>query len=72
VERQPIPTDLVQRELETLTSAGRGKRSAEIAKILRLSKRTVDFHVERARGKLGVATRMQAVMKATSGHLIQP
>jgi DNA-binding response OmpR family regulator len=71
-ERQPIRTDLVQRELETLTWAGRGKTSAEIAEILGLSKRTVDFHIERARGKLGVATRMQAVMKATSGQLIQP
>ena len=71
-ERQPIRTDLVQRELETLTWAGRGKTSAEIAEILGLSKRTVDFHIERARGKLGVATRMQAVMKATSGQLIRP
>ena len=71
-ERQPIRTDLVQRELETLTWAGRGKTSAEIAEILGLSKRTVDFHIERARGTLGVATRMQAVMKATSGQLIQP
>jgi DNA-binding response OmpR family regulator len=72
IERQPLRTDLVQRELETLTWAARGKTSAEIAEILGLSKRTVDFHIERARGKLGVATRVQAVMKATSGQLIQP
>ena len=72
VERHPVRTDLVQRELETLTWAARGKTSAEIAEILGLSKRTVDFHIERARGKLGVATRVQAVMKATSGQLINP
>jgi DNA-binding response OmpR family regulator len=72
IERQPVRTDLVQRELETLTWAARGKTSAEIAEILGLSKRTVDFHIERARGKLGVATRVQAVMKATSGQLINP
>ena len=72
VERQSMRTDLGQRELETLTWAARGKTSAEIATILGLSKRTVDFHIERARGKLGVATRVQAVMKATSGLLIQP
>ena len=72
IERQPMRTDLVQRELETLTWAARGKTSAEIAEILGLSKRTVDFHIERARGKLGVATRVQAVMKATSGQLINP
>jgi DNA-binding response OmpR family regulator len=71
-ERQPMRSDLVQRELETLTWAARGKTSAEIGEILGLSKRTVDFHIERARGKLGVATRMQAVMKATSGQLIEP
>lgn len=72
VERQPMRTDLVQRELETLTWAARGKTSAEIGEILGVSKRTVDFHIERARGKLGVATRVQAVMKATSGQLINP
>jgi DNA-binding response OmpR family regulator len=72
IDRQPMRTDLVQRELETLTWAARGKTSAEIATILGLSKRTVDFHIERARGKLGVATRVQAVMKATSGQLINP
>jgi DNA-binding response OmpR family regulator len=71
-EREPIRTDLGQRELETLTWAARGKTSAEIATILGLSKRTVDFHIERARGKLGVATRTQAVIKATSGQLIEP
>jgi DNA-binding response OmpR family regulator len=65
-------TELGQREVETLTWAARGKTSAEIAEILGLSKRTVDFHIERARGKLGVATRVQAVMKATSGQLITP
>jgi DNA-binding response OmpR family regulator len=70
VERQG--TELAQREVETLTWAARGKTSAEIGEILGLSKRTVDFHIERARGKLGVATRVQAVMKATSGQLIDP
>lgn len=72
VERLAIRTELGQREVETLTWAARGKTSAEIGEILGLSKRTVDFHIERARGKLGVATRVQAVMKATSGQLIDP
>ena len=60
------------REKETLTWAARGKTSAEIAQILGLSKRTVDFHLDNARCKLGVATRTQAVMKAASGQLIIP
>ncbi len=72
VERQTVRAELGQREVETLTWAARGKSSTEIGEILGLSKRTVDFHIERARSKLGVATRVQAVMKATTGQLIDP
>lgn len=67
-----VGTALGKREVETLTWAARGKTSAEIAQILGLSKRTVDFHIENARGKLGVATRMQAVLKAANEQLIVP
>jgi DNA-binding response OmpR family regulator len=63
---------LAEREVETLTWAARGKTSAEIALILGLSKRTVDFHLDNARTKLGVATRTQAVMKAATTQLIEP
>lgn len=65
-------TSLGKREVEALTWAARGKTSAEIAQILGLSKRTVDFHIENARGKLGVATRMQAVVKAAAEQIIVP
>ena len=63
---------LNDREVETLTWVARGKTSAEIAKILSLTKRTVDFHVDNARNKLGVATRTQAAIKAVTGKLIEP
>lgn len=63
---------LNDREVQCLTWAGRGKTSPEIATILGLSKRTVNFHVENACRKLNVATRTEAVVKATSGHLIEP
>jgi len=63
---------LNDREAETLTWAARGKTSAEIAKILGLAKRTVDFHIDNARIKLGVATRTQAAIKAVTGKLIEP
>jgi DNA-binding response OmpR family regulator len=63
---------LNDREIETLTWAARGKTSAEIAKILGLAKRTVDFHIDNARVKLGVATRTQAAIKAVTGKLIEP
>jgi len=68
----PRNVGLNDREIETLTWAARGKTSAEIAKLLDLSKRTVDFHIENARTKLGVSTRIQAAVKATTGRLIEP
>jgi DNA-binding NarL/FixJ family response regulator len=68
----PEMIKLNDREAEALTWAARGKTSAEIASILGLSKRTVDFHIDNARDKLGVATRIQAAVKAAAGGLIEP
>jgi DNA-binding NarL/FixJ family response regulator len=64
--------NLNDREIETLTWSARGKTSDEIAQILGLAKRTVDFHLDSARAKLGVANRTQAVVKAVTGKLIEP
>ena len=64
--------DLTEREIETLTWSARGKTSEEIAAILGLAKRTVDFHIDNARAKLNVATRTQAVVQAVAGKLIDP
>jgi DNA-binding NarL/FixJ family response regulator len=69
---RPATVPLNEREIEVLTWAARGKTSAEIAKILDLTKRTVDFHIDNARGKLGAATRTEAVLKAATGRLIEP
>jgi DNA-binding NarL/FixJ family response regulator len=63
---------LNDREVEVLTWVARGKTSAEIAQILGLTKRTVDFHTDNARTKLGAATRTEAAIKAASGKLIEP
>jgi DNA-binding response OmpR family regulator len=68
----PTTIALNEREVEVLTWAARGKTSAEIAKILGLTKRTVDFHIDNAREKLGAATRTEAVLKAATGRLIEP
>ena len=64
--------DLTDRETDSLTWSARGKTSSEIAVILGLSKRTVDFHIENACRKLKVATRIEAAVKAASGRLIDP
>jgi DNA-binding response OmpR family regulator len=68
----PKFVELNEREVETLTWAARGKTSAEIAQIFGLSKRTVDFHIDNARIKLGATTRIQAAIKAVTGRLIEP
>jgi DNA-binding response OmpR family regulator len=68
----PKRVGLREREVETLTWAARGKTFGEIGTILGLSKRTVEFHLENARRKLGVATRTQALIKAATGQLIHP
>jgi DNA-binding response OmpR family regulator len=68
----PKNVALNEREIQSLTWAARGKTSAEIAQILGLRKRTVDFHIDNARTKLGTTTRIEAVIKAIAGGLIEP
>ena len=68
----PKTVALNEREVEVLTWVARGKTSAEIAQILGLAKRTVDFHIDNARVKLGVSTRVQAAIKAATARLIEP
>src|ERR1700693_5852973 len=63
---------LSDRELECLTWSARGKTSPEIAVILNISKRTVNFHIENACRKLNVSTRTEAVARAASGRLLDP
>jgi DNA-binding NarL/FixJ family response regulator len=63
---------LKDRELEVLTWVARGKTSADIARKLRLSKRTIDFHLDNARIKLRAGTRTEAAIKALASGLIKP
>jgi DNA-binding response OmpR family regulator len=68
----PKLTSLNDRESEILTWAARGKTSAQIAPLLGLAKRTIDFHLDNARVKLGARTRTEAVVKAAIGRFIKP
>jgi DNA-binding CsgD family transcriptional regulator len=63
---------LTNREKEVLTWVGRGKTSAEVAMILGLSARTVNFHCSQAVARLDVTNRTQAVTKAIAEGLIAP
>jgi DNA-binding NarL/FixJ family response regulator len=67
----PKHTMLNDREIQMLTLVARGNTSAQIAEIVGLSKRTVDFHLDSAREKLGAATRTEAAFKAAVGKLIE-
>jgi DNA-binding response OmpR family regulator len=62
---------LSEREAEILAWIARGKTSSEIGDILGLAKRTVDFHADAARVKLGVSTRTEAAVKATIQGIIK-
>lgn len=68
----PKIAELNDREIEVLTWVSRGKTSIEIAGKLRLSKRTVDFHIDNARIKLHAGTRTEAAIKAAASGLIKP
>jgi DNA-binding CsgD family transcriptional regulator len=62
--RRPSAGLLSPREVECLSWAAAGKTDGEIGRILSISPRTTRFHIENAKKKLGVATRVQAVAEA--------
>jgi DNA-binding response OmpR family regulator len=68
----PRLANLTDLEAELLTWAARGKTSAQIADMLEMSKRSVDFHLDNVRDKLGASTRIEAAIKAVLGQLIKP
>lgn len=58
------PAGLTRRELEVLALLTERLQTADIARRLVISPRTVDHHVSRIRAKLGVRTRIEAVAAA--------
>jgi DNA-binding NarL/FixJ family response regulator len=63
---------LSDRELEALTWVARGKFSADIAVLMNVTERTVNFHVENVIRKVGVSTRIQAAITCALLGLIDP
>ena len=55
---------VTRREAEILYWIGRGKTDPEIARLLSISPRTVQKHIEHIFAKLGVETRTAAVMRS--------
>jgi len=62
--RPAFPCDLTRRERECLTLVALGNSDWEIGHLLNLSECTVHAHIEHAKRRFGVSTRMQAVMLA--------
>ena len=63
---------LSERELEVLALAARGYTNKAISAQLVISDRTVQGHLAHIYGKLGAATRTEAVMRAVSLGLLAP
>ncbi|MCC6484345.1 MAG: response regulator transcription factor [Armatimonadetes bacterium] len=61
---------LTEREVEILKLIFAGNPSSDVARALCVSKRTVDFHLSKAYGKLGVSNRVQAFKKVTELGLV--
>jgi DNA-binding CsgD family transcriptional regulator len=64
---QRARTPMTARESEVLAWVAAGKSDWAIGRILNISGKTVNFHVENAKRKLGVGTRVQAVLAAMRG-----
>jgi DNA-binding CsgD family transcriptional regulator len=63
-EGETAKHSLTPRELEVLEWAAQGKTAREIGKILMITKRTVDEHIQTAVRKLGAANKSHAVAVA--------
>lgn len=61
---------LTNREVEVLNWLKEGKTSWEISRILKISQRCVNFHIDNAKSKLNSANRTQAVAVALGSGMI--
>lgn len=68
--RTDLAESLTEREIEVLGQAARGLTNKEIGRVLFVSDRTVQGHLQNVYQKLGVDTRTEAVTKALSLQLI--
>jgi DNA-binding NarL/FixJ family response regulator len=56
--------ELTDRELQVLALVAAGRRNREIAESLRVSVKTVEFHLSNILGKLSAQSRTEAVVRA--------
>lgn len=66
------PANLTERQKECLFWAAEGKTTWEIAQILDIKERTVEFHLVNSAEKLGASNRQHAVSIAVQRGIIKP
>ncbi|WP_256658799.1 helix-turn-helix transcriptional regulator [Pseudomonas sp. LP_7_YM] len=67
-----IHSGLTFREIEVLKWSAEGKTAAEVAMILNVKLRTVNFHIGSAIRKMGVTNKTSAVVQAALHGVFQP
>ena len=70
-KKSAIRNNLSVKEIEVLKWIKEGKTSWETSKILNISKRTVDFHVNNIINKLNASNRIHAVAIAQKNNFIE-
>ena len=68
--REETPGGLSDREVEVVQQLSKGMRNREIAKILVISEKTVERHLENIYTKLDVSTRTSAVVFAVHNGIV--
>jgi DNA-binding NarL/FixJ family response regulator len=62
---------LTDREMQVLELVAAGRRNREIAATLKVSVKTVEFHLSNILGKLGAQSRTEAVVRAWQTGMLQ-
>ena len=64
------PAGLTQRETEVIGLLARGLQTKQIARVLGISVKTADNHIQNVYGKIGVSTRAAAALFAMQHGLV--
>jgi DNA-binding CsgD family transcriptional regulator len=71
--QEPTPKyNLTQRDLQCLALLAKNHTLKSIAENLKITERTVNYHIQKLNKKLGVKNKYQAVAKALQKGLIKP
>ena len=68
--RQTRPSGLTDRETEVLVLVARGLQTKQVARVLGISPKTADHHLQHAYAKVGVSTRAAAAVYAMENGLL--